>query len=70
MNLRKCKVCGCTPYGYNSSVMALGGTFRAYCIECTFDEGNQEALPFVEHTFCVYGNNEKEAAERWNELNK
>lgn len=69
MKLSKCKVCGCEPFVHKTRVMALGGSFDAYCVECTFDD-EQDSLPFVEHDLCVYGNTEKEADDRWNELNK
>ena len=70
MNLSKCKVCGLEPFVHKGGVMAMGGSFNAYMVECAFDEDDQSKLPFIEHSLCVYGNDEKQAGERWNELNK
>ncbi|CAL9974357.1 hypothetical protein VPHD479_0179 [Vibrio phage D479] len=71
MSLSPCKVCGCAPFVHQSPVSAVGCTFYAHIVECTFEEeyNGKQVPPFVEHTLSVYGATKEEAEQRWEELN-
>lgn len=66
--LNPCPVCGKQPVAYTSSVAVVGCEFSAFIVECDADNDGSQIPPFIEHQVCVYGKDETEARERWNQM--
>ena len=66
MKIKKCPYCKSDPSKFSANVVASGCEFKAVVIECDNDD-DDSTLPFIEHRLSVYGVDDKQAIERWNE---
>jgi hypothetical protein len=64
--LKVCPFCKKLPVKFSSTVVHVGCEFSAFIVECD-NEDDSSVLPFIEHRLSVYGVDENQATERWNE---
>ena len=63
--LKEYPYCESLPVLFQANVAHKGCTLKLSVVECDNDD-DCSALPFIEHSLCVYGVDDKQAIERWN----